>query len=181
VPTFVDIAGGPKGNGLKEQIEAGQYPGIVKTTLDGFDQRPYLEGTSEKSARDFFYYFSGATPSAVRYKNWKMYYTMAQPGATGWILPLTSFHFTLVQNIKRDPFEQAVGTDQKTVMGIGGALAGPVSAFQYDWNMLPIGQQLWLEHLSSYEKYPPLQAPESYNLSGILEQVKKANASHPGD
>jgi hypothetical protein len=66
VPTFVDIAGGPKGNGLKEQIEAGQYPGIVKTTLDGFDQRPYLEGTSEKSARDFFYYFSGATPSAVR-------------------------------------------------------------------------------------------------------------------
>ena len=31
--------------------------------------------------------------------------------------------------------------------------------------MLPIGQQLWLEHLMSYEKFPPLQAPESYNLS----------------
>ena len=28
-----------------------------------------------------------------------------------------------------------------------------------------------------YEKYPPLQAPETYNLSGIIEQVKKANAS----
>jgi arylsulfatase len=27
----------------------------------------------------------------------------------------------------------------------------------------------------SYEKYPPLQSPESYNLSGIIEQVKKAN------
>jgi arylsulfatase len=181
VPTFVDIAGGPKGDGLKQQIEAGQYPGIVKTTLDGFDQRAYLEGTSEKSARDFFFYFSGATPSAVRYKNWKMYYTMAQPGAEGWILPLTSFHFTLVQNIKRDPFEQAVGQSQKTVNGIGGALAGPVTAFVYDWNMLPIGQQLWLEHLSSYEKYPPLQAPESYNLSGIIAEVKKANASHGSD
>jgi arylsulfatase A-like enzyme len=35
LPTFVDIAGGPKGNELKKQIEAGQYPGIVKTTLDG--------------------------------------------------------------------------------------------------------------------------------------------------
>ena len=44
LPTFVDIAGGPKGDGLKKQIEAGQYPGIVKTTLDGFDQRDYLEG-----------------------------------------------------------------------------------------------------------------------------------------
>ena len=47
--------------------------------------------------------------------------------------------------------------------------------------MLPLGQQMWLEHLSSYEKFPPLQAPETYNLSGILEQVKKANARHAGD
>ena len=67
-------------------------------------------GKSEKSARDYFYYFSGATPSAVRYKNWKMYYTMSPPGPAGWILPLVPFHFTLVQNIKRDPFEQAVGS-----------------------------------------------------------------------
>ena len=111
LPTFVDIAGGPKGDELKKQIEAGKYPGIVKTTLDGFDQRDYLEGKSEKSARDYFFYYSGATPSAVRYKNWKMYYTMSQPGAAGWFLPLIPFHWTLVQNIKRDPFEQAVGID----------------------------------------------------------------------
>ena len=47
VPTLVDIAGGPKGDGLKQQIEAGQYPGIVKTTLDGVNQRDYLEGKSQ--------------------------------------------------------------------------------------------------------------------------------------
>ena len=88
----------------------------------------------------------------MRYKNWKMYYTMSQPGPAGWILPLIPFHFTLVQNIKRDPFEQAVGIDQKTAMAMGGALGGPVTAFQYDWNMLPIGQQLWLEHLLSLRK-----------------------------
>src|SRR5271170_6738503 len=70
LPTFVDIAGGPKGDGLKNQIEAGAYPGIVKTTLDGVDQRDYLEGKSEKSARDTFFYYTGAKPSAVRYKNW---------------------------------------------------------------------------------------------------------------
>jgi hypothetical protein len=29
LPTLVNIAGGPKGDGLKKQIEAGQYPGIV--------------------------------------------------------------------------------------------------------------------------------------------------------
>jgi arylsulfatase A-like enzyme len=181
VPTFVDIAGGAKGNELKARIEAGNYPGIVKTTLDGFDQRAYLEGTSEKSAREVFFYYSGSTPSAVRYKNWKMYYTMAQGGAEGWIQPLIAYHFTLVQNIKRDPFEQAVGIDQKTAMSIGGALGGPVTAFQYDWNMLPIGQRLWEQQLASYEKFPPLQAPESYNLTQVLDEVKKANASAASD
>ena len=44
----------------------------MRTTLDGVNQRDYLEGNSEKSTRDLFYYFSGATPSTVRFKNWKM-------------------------------------------------------------------------------------------------------------
>ena len=87
----------------------------------------------------------------------------------------------MVQNIKRDPFEQAVGIDQKTAMALGGALGGPVTAFIYDWNMLPIGQQLWLGHLESYIKYPPLQEAESYNLSQVIEQVKKAQLNKPSD
>jgi arylsulfatase len=174
VPTLVDIAGGAKGNDLKGQIEKGAYPGIVKTTLDGVNQRAYLEGTSASSARDVFFYYSGATPSAVRYKNWKMYYNMSQPGPAGWIMPLVPFHFTLVQNIKRDPFEQSVGIDQKSALSLGGALGGPVTAFLYDWNMLPIGQQLWTEQLMSYKTFPPLQAPETYNLDGILDAVKKS-------
>jgi arylsulfatase A-like enzyme len=179
VPTLVDVAGGAKGENLKKQIESGNYPGIVKTTLDGVNQRDYLEAKSDESARDYFYYYSGATPSAVRYKNWKMYYTMSEPGAEGWIMPLIPFHFTLVQNIKRDPFEQAVGVSQKSAMSIGGALGGPVTAFLYDWNMLPIGQQLWEKQLMSYKTFPPLQAPETYNLDGILKQVQAAN--HPSD
>ena len=181
LPTFVDIAGGPKGDGLKKEIEGGRYPGIVKTTLDGFDQRDLLEQRTDQSARDTFFYYSAATPSAVRYKNWKMYYTMSQPGPAGWIMPLIPFHFTLVQNIKRDPFEQAVGVEQKTAMGFGGALAGPVTSYIYDWNMLPIGQQLWLKELESYVTYPPLQQAESYNLTQVLEQVKKAQNGHPSE
>jgi len=180
VPTLVDIAGGEKGDGLKNKIEAGAYPGIVKTTLDGVNQRAYLEGASASSARDYFFYFSGSTPSAVRYKNWKMYYNMSQPGPAGWIMPLVPFHFTLVQNIKRDPFEQSVGIDQKSAMSLGGALGGALTAFQYDWNMLPIGQQLWEKELMSYKKFPPLQAPETYNLDGILKAVQEGG-KHPSE
>jgi len=182
LPTLVHAAGGPKNNDLRSEIEQGKYPGIVKTTLDGFDQYNYLTGMCDTSSRDHFFYFSGATPSAVRYKNWKMYYTMSQPGPAGWILPLIPFHFTLVQNIKRDPFEQAVGIDQKSAMALGGALGGPVTAFQYDWNMLPIGQQLWEKELETYKQFPPLQAPETYNLNGILAEMKKSKSvSHAGE
>jgi hypothetical protein len=43
------------------------------------------------------------------------------------------------------------------------------------------GQQLWLKHLETFEKFSPLQAPETYNLSGIIAEVKKAAAGHPSD
>jgi arylsulfatase len=180
VPTFVEIAGGPKGDGLKKQIEAGKYPGIVKTTLDGVNQVAYLTGQSEKSARDYFFYFSGSTPSAVRYKNWKMYYSMTESGAAGWLMPLVNYHWTVVQNIKRDPFEQNVVIgESKSLMNLGGSLAAPSTAYIYDWNILPIGQLLWTKHLMSYKEFPPLQAPETYNLSGILAEMQKTG--HPSD
>jgi len=183
LPTLVDIAGGPKGDGLKQQIEAGQYPGIVKTTLDGFDQRDYLEGNSPKSAREVFFYYSGASPSAVRYKNWKLYYTMSEPGAAGWLEPLINWHFPLIQNIKRDPFEQFVSPkDTKSLLYFGGSLAAPSTAFMYDGlAIMPLGQQLWLDELESYAKYPPMQAPETYNLTQVLNEVKKAHANAPSD
>ena len=174
LPTFVDIAGGPKGDDLNKQIQAGKYPGIVKTMLDGVDQRAYLEGTSEHSARDYFFYYSGATPSAVRWKNWKFYYEMSENGATGWFLPLVNYHWTQVDNVKRDPFEQAMGFNAaKTGAALGGQLGSPCCAYLYDWNLLPIGQLLWEKELYSYKEFPPLQAPETYNLDGILKQMEK--------
>jgi arylsulfatase A-like enzyme len=181
LPTFVEIAGGPKGNDLKAQIEKGAYPGIAKTTLDGVNEIEYLGGKSTESARDVFYYFDGAVPAAVRYKNWKMYYQVSQPGATGWLMPTVPMHWTLVDNIKRDPFEQATGLDMKTAFGIGGSLAAPSTAYVYDWNMLPIGQQLWLKWLESLQQFPPMQAPASYNLTQVMEQVKAAGAGHASE
>jgi arylsulfatase len=87
-------------------------------------------------------------------------------------MPLVPFHFTLVQNIKRDPFEQAVGMDPKSATGMGGSLGSPSTAFLYDWNMLPIGQQLWEKHLMSFKVYPPLQEAATYNLEAIMKQVE---------
>ena len=179
LPTFVEIAGGPKSDELKKQIEKGEYPGIVKTTLDGVNQIDYLTGKSDKSARDSFLYYSGKQPSAVRYKNWKMYFAMVSDDPAGFINGVVPYSWTQVVNIKRDPFETSVGEQQKTLFGMAGALAGPVTAYVYDWNLLPIGQQLWLKHLETYIDYPPMQDPASYNLEQVMAQVQqmKSNSS----
>ena len=154
LPTFVEIAGGPKGDELKKQIEAGKYPGIVKTTLDGVNQRDYLEGKSEKSARDLLLLLLGR--DAVRGALQELEDVLHHVAARGdrLVNAARPFHWTLVQNIKRDPFEQAVGETQKTAMGMGGALGAPSTAYLYDWNMLPIGQLLWMKELYVLQGVP---------------------------
>jgi arylsulfatase A-like enzyme len=179
VPTFVDIAGGPKGDELKKQIEKGAYKGIVKTTLDGVDQADYLTGKSEKSNRDYFFYYQGREPSAVRYKNWKFYYTMMGSTGLAALNPATTYHWTQLQNIMRDPFENNVGAEEKGALAAGGALAAPSTAYIYDWNLLPIGQLLWLKELTSYVDFPPLQLAASYNLQQVLDKVQEMSKDHP--
>jgi len=72
--------------------------------------------------------------------------------------------------------------DIKTAMQVGGALASTSTAYIYDWNILPLGQILWLRELESYKKFPPLQAPEACNLDGIIAEMKASKAaSHAGE
>lgn len=186
MPTLTEIAGGPKGDKLDKQIQAGKYPNFVKTKLAGINQIDYLTNKTDKSARQTFIYYSGATLSAVRYKNWKFYYSMSGPGPDGWLNPLINYNFTLVNNIKRDPFEQAVGSSQKTAASIQGSLASPSTAYIYDWNLLPISQGIALRHLESFIEFPPMQAPPSYNLGQVMEQIEAqkraiSNSGHPSD
>ena len=181
VPTLVEIAGGPKGSALNEQIMAGKYPNIAKTKLDGINQVDYLSGKTEKSPREVFFYYTGSKPSAVRYKNWKLYYTMVGAGPMDGLTGATTYHWTQITNIKRDPFEYTVGADQKSLLGMGGALAAPSTAYLYNWNILPIGQQLWLKELESYSEFPPMQDPASYNLDQVLAQVKQSQGRSQSD
>ena len=102
-----------------------------------------------------------------------MYFAMVSDESSGFVNGVQPYAWTQVVNIKRDPFETSVGQQQKTLMGVGGSIATPSTAYQYDWNMLPIGQQLWLKELETYNEFPPLQSPESYNLNQVLEEVKQ--------
>jgi arylsulfatase len=60
---------------------------------------------------------------------------------------------------------------------MAGALGGPATAYVYDWNILPMGQALWLKELETYKRFPPMQDPASYNLERVMEQLKKPPAA----
>ena len=92
------------------------------------------------------------------------------------MLPLVPYHFTQMTNLKRDPFEQTF--TGKTFNAFGGQLNSTLTAYVYDWNLLPIGQKLALDHLETYVTYPPMQAPASYNLSQVMEEIKKQQQMH---
>ncbi len=77
----------------------------------------------------------------------------------------------MVNNIKRDPFEIAVG-NESSLLASGGALAAPSTAYLYDWNLLPIGQLLWMKELMSYKEFPALQTPSSYNLDQVIKAMQ---------
>ena len=47
-----------------------------------------------------------------------------------------------------------------------------MTAYIYTWNILPIGQALWLKELESYGPFPPMQDPETYNLTQVIQQIK---------
>jgi hypothetical protein len=50
------------------------------------------------------------------------------------------------------------------------------------WNLLPLGQILWLKERESSKALPPLQAPEAYNLDGIMAEMQVSRtSSHAGE
>ena len=102
---------------------------------------------------------------------------------TGWLhlpacCPITGPRSSTSNAIPSRPL---LAQQQKTLFGMGGAIASPSTAYVYDWNMLPIGQQLWLMHLETYIKFPPLQDPASYNLEQVMQQIKNMKTAGRSD
>ena len=129
LPTLVEIAGGPKGNALKKPDRGGPVSGHRQDHARWREPDRLSEGKAQKSARDTFFYYSGKDPSAVRYKNWKMYFAMVSDAPAGFIVGVIPYHWTQVVNIKRDPFETSIGSQYKTLMGMGGAISSPSTAY----------------------------------------------------
>ena len=175
VPTLVDIAGGPKGDGLKKQIEGGantrasSRPRSMAST----------SATTLKASRSTRpVTFSSTIPA----RNPPLSGTRTGSSTTRWCRTRPRVGSSGASTYPLDPDrehparplrDRRRATPTRRRCGYGGALAGPSTAYIYNWNILPIGQLLWLKELQSYVDFPPMQDPASYNLTQVLEQVKE--------
>jgi arylsulfatase len=131
--------------------------------LDGYNLLPYLEGDTETSPRNEFWYVNDdGQVVAARYNDWKAVFLENRGEAFGvWREPFIELRVPLLFNLRRDPFERAQH-----------------NANTYnDWFLdrvfiiVPI-QAMAAQFLQTMVEYPPSQAPGSFNLSSIEESLR---------
>jgi arylsulfatase len=164
LPTFAALAGD---SDVKERLLDGTRINgrRYRNHLDGYNLLPYLEGDTEQSPRNEFWYVNDdGQIVAARYADWKAVFLENRGEAFGvWREPFIELRVPLLFNLRRDPFEKAQH-----------------NANTYnDWFLdrvfiiVPI-QAMAAQFLQTMVDYPPSQEPGSFNLSSIEENLRDA-------
>jgi arylsulfatase A-like enzyme len=167
-PTLVAAAGNP--NITTELLNGEQINGqTFKVHLDGFDQTNLLTGKGP-SARHMFPYFAGATLGAVRIDDFK-YVFIGQP--SGWFGPKEKLDWPSFYNLRLDPFERCwFNQCPPQMMDFWG---------HEFWRFVYVQQEV-AKMGETFVQFPPMQAPASFNLTNVKDQIVKAiEAAHSGN
>jgi arylsulfatase A-like enzyme len=170
-PTLVAAAGDPN---IKTELLQGKKIGdqTFKVHLDGYDQTSVITGKGP-SVRHEFFYFAGPQLAAVRIDDWK-YQFISQPA--GWFGPKVMLDWPSLYNLRLDPFERCAFTEC------------PPQMFDFYghefWRFVFVQQEVANLGETAVE-FPPMQAPASFNLSRVKEQIQeaieKSKRAGPGD
>ncbi len=143
-------------------LAGGEPTKFCETYLDGYNQLSYLTNQEQRGRRPGFIYFNdeGQLPG-VRLGDWKVVF--AEQRARGfdvWREPFVKLRIPKLFNLRRDPYERA-DTDSNN--------------YQDWWSrrnylLLPaIG--VVQKYLSTFDNYPPSQAPFSSDPDKIIEDI----------
>lgn len=168
-PTLLAAAGDPN---IVEELKSGKQLGDTqfKVHLDGYNQMNLITGKGP-SNRHEVYYFAEDKLGAMRIDDYK-YRFLDQP--TGWLGGTVILDWPMITNLRLDPFEKA-----GMPSGANGSMEF-VDFYEHEfWRFVFVQQQV--EQLAqSFIEFPPMQAPASFNLQGIKEQVMKAISKQQG-
>lgn len=164
MPTLASIAGEPD---LVNKLLKGYNANgkTYKVHLDGFDQSKFLRGTTQKSARDkFFYTDDDGLLVGLREGDYKYVFAEQRLGGTMgvWAEPFTKLRLQKIFNLYQDPFERADITSNTF----------------WDWQMnhvqLMYGAiQDVVVFAETFKDYPPRSIPPSFSAYTIMEEAMK--------
>ncbi|WP_341706678.1 arylsulfatase [Halopseudomonas sp.] len=161
VPTLMAAAGVPD---VKEKLLTGYRAGgkQYKVHLDGFNFLPYLQGESETSPRNQFYYFSDDGKFlAIRDGDWKVVFQEQRARRFDvWRDPFVELRIPKVFNLRRDPYERA-DTDSNSYN------------VWWDKKIAVVGLPAMIrvqQFLNTFQEFPPRQRPASFTIDQMMEK-----------
>jgi len=156
LPTLAAAAG--EKDVVAKLRKGAEYGGrSYKLHLDGFDQTALFSGASDKSARDYVFYYDETVLTAVRYKQFKL--TFSAKMGDRWDDPLQHFGRPVVTNLLMDPFERQLGDVNRQL------------AEHKTWILTPIFG-VALQHLATFKEFPVRQVGLSADVGTYLQGVR---------
>lgn len=162
IPTFCAIAGEPD---IINKLQQGYTANgkNYKIHLDGYNQLEFLKGTTEKSARNNFFY-SDDDGLLVGYRQGDYKYVFAEQRSPGtmdvWAEPFVELRLTKIFNLMQDPFERADITSNTYwdyLMNHVGSVYGVMDdVFQF---------------AGTFKAFPPRSIPPSFNPTTIMKST----------
>ncbi len=173
LPTLAAAAGNPN---ITDQLLKGVQLGerTYKNHLDGYNQMDLLTGNGP-SARHELFYFGGPHLGAIRIDDFKFQF-FQQP--YGWPGEKVTTDMPSIVNLRQDPFERTPSIRGESLNDMGGGYMNDFYAREF-WRFVVVQQYVGKAAQSAIE-YPPMQAPASFNLDAIKQQIEETIKNHEG-
>jgi arylsulfatase A-like enzyme len=172
-PTFLAAAGNPD---ITDQLLKGVKLGDRTYTnhLDGYNQMALIEGKGP-SVRHELFYFGGPHLGAIRLDDFKFTF-FQQPW--GWPGEKVTTDMPTLVNIRQDPFERTPNLRGESWNNSAPAYTNDFFAREF-WRFVLVQQEVAKLAMTAI-KYPPMQAPATFNLDAVKEKIDAAMKDHEG-
>ncbi len=162
MPTLLAAVGEPD---IKEKLLKGHAANgkTFKVHLDGYNQTGLLSGKGPGKRKEIFYFDAGSNLNAVRYKDWKIHFTIMEGSINEAYRKTPSW--PLIVNLRMDPFE--VGPDSSMY----------VRQFYADqmWMFVP-AQAVVQKFLGTFKEYPQRQAGGTLSIDAVINEMGAASS-----
>jgi len=171
LPTLAAAAGNPD---ITDQLLKGVKLGdrTYKNHLDGYNQLALLEGRGPSMRHELFY-FAGPHLAALRVDDFKFQF-IQQP--YGWSEEKITTDMPSIINLRQDPFERTPmirGESELT-----GAFGYGNDFYAREFWRFVVVQQTVFKLAETAVEFPPMQAPATFNLDAIKQQIQEMIKAH---